>query len=1120
MLGGRIDRPRPRSRRAMPARTPTPARPARGTPRPIRPASRTAGPEQDATLIGSAPAGRRPPDDEPPPEFRRYRIKRELGRGGMGAVYLARDQQLDRDVALKVPTATAAEDPDVRARFLREGRAAATLQHPNLCPVFDAGEEPVPGGGTRPYLTMAYLSGRSLDDAPAGPLPIRNAVKLIARLADAMAHAHARGVIHRDLKPANVMLDDRGRPRITDFGLARRDAGVDGGARLTRAGASLGTPAYMSPEQILGEQQKIGPKTDIYSLGVMLYELLTGRPPFEGTATAVVGQALTRDPTPPSALRPEVDPALEAIWRRMTARDPAERYDDMHAVRAALLAYLRHRPAAPPPRKEPEPETKDDEVLSDPAADFATLPGPASLLRPPPAWREAARRRGRTWGPPAAFSLAAVGLSWIVGAALFDEPEVEPTPAPAPPAVAVDDSTAAEDAGTNFVAGDPWETPGATVDVDPSGPGWQALFDGRTLDGWEGDRSSWSVQDGVLTAELAAGERTARLYSDAWLGDVEVYAVVRTLGPANVGLNVRHVAGGNALQARACVTEGKPAFPTGSIWTWPAGDTFRTPPDVRDRVAAARATNGQPDGWDIVVLRAVGERVAVAVNGVVTASVRLPDLPPEGQIRLEVEPHGAAATHAEFRAIRVRPLDDKTPADAAVGDLGAEAAPDAGWVDLFDGRSLGSLDDWATKPKGVWSVENGELVALVPDPPQSTRVLAEVRLADADGAFRDAPADFELTFEYASSAALLKVRARERGGSVYAEFPETTGDVEWWGSLHSKASSRSQQYFRLSGPRSRELAQRAIDAADRRDGREWHRVRMKVFGRSAFLTVNGVDMGGGEDPDMFAGPEGLRFEVYRSSSRKEPVTVRLRDVRLRPLTPDGEPVVAAPPAADMDAATPAPGSLDLLAAEDVPRWDQWGWGGSWGPSKETGLARWRMEDGVMVGTLEAVADGGQRSSYLIFPRDLPQDFELHAVVRTFGSTDSALTIRDSPATRARWWAGFDLGRDGAASRVGALHLGDLTSKELLRDEAAIARALAARATNGEPPGWDVVTIRATGDRLTETVNGVVTAVHPHVLLRPARVEVEVRSPDEAAARVEFRTLRLRPLNADGTPAAP
>lgn len=277
------------------------------------------------------------PDRLPAP-FGRYLLLQQLGHGGMGAVYLARDSQLDRPVALKVPFFGARDGPRVRERFLREARAAAALRHANICPVYDVGEfEGVP------YLTMAYIDGRSLattlreDKKPLSPV---QAAALVRKLALALAEAHRQQVIHRDLKPSNIILTAGGEPILMDFGLARR--GDDSDVRLTQQGAVLGTPAYMAPEQARGDSDSVGPACDIYSLGVLLYELLTRRLPFTGETFALLARVLSEPPTPPSRHRPEIDAKIEAICLKAMAKEPAQRYPSMADFAAALGQYLHH----------------------------------------------------------------------------------------------------------------------------------------------------------------------------------------------------------------------------------------------------------------------------------------------------------------------------------------------------------------------------------------------------------------------------------------------------------------------------------------------------------------------------------------------------------------------------------------------------------------------------------------------------------------------------------------------------------------------------------------------------------------------------------------------------------
>jgi hypothetical protein len=284
--------------------------------------------EELTSLLAGSPlptlVSRAPPVEALPRPFGPYRLVAELGRGGMGTVYLADDPRLGRQVALKMPHFDAARSAEAVARFRREARAAARARHPNLVPIYEVGE--VDGID---YLTMPYITGEPLSArlAREGPLPEGEAVRLATRIADAMATVHRAGVVHRDLKPANVLLDEHGEPAVTDFGLARPIGPTD--ARMTASGTVLGTPAYLAPEQVGCRPEDMGPRCDVYSLGVILYEMLTGQLPFQGTAGQVLRKALTEEPLPPSRLRPDLDPRLEAVCLTAMAKDPAERFESM-----------------------------------------------------------------------------------------------------------------------------------------------------------------------------------------------------------------------------------------------------------------------------------------------------------------------------------------------------------------------------------------------------------------------------------------------------------------------------------------------------------------------------------------------------------------------------------------------------------------------------------------------------------------------------------------------------------------------------------------------------------------------------------------------------------------------
>ncbi len=280
-----------------------------------------------------------------------YQILSEVGRGGMGVVYKARQEGLDRLVALKMILAGSHAGPEHLARFRAEAKAIGHLRHPNIVQVYQVGQHE-----GKPFLALEYADGGSLAQALDGrPWPAARAAEFVAKLAGAVHAVHGKGIIHRDLKPGNVLLDADGEPKITDFGLAKvldacATAGPGGAPVLTETGIVLGTPSYMAPEQTSGRSREVGPLTDVYALGAILYELLTGRPPFRAeTPLDTMMQVVSEEPTPPRMLCPAVPLDLEKVCLKCLAKRPDERYPSAAALAEDLRRFCAGEPVSARP---------------------------------------------------------------------------------------------------------------------------------------------------------------------------------------------------------------------------------------------------------------------------------------------------------------------------------------------------------------------------------------------------------------------------------------------------------------------------------------------------------------------------------------------------------------------------------------------------------------------------------------------------------------------------------------------------------------------------------------------------------------------------------------------------
>ena len=301
----------------------------------------------------------------------RYLIRRKLGSGGMADVYLADDQELGRQVALKMLNERHATDEQFVERFRLEAQNAAGLNHPNIVSVFDRGQ----AEGTY-YIAMEFLDGRTLKDLLIrnGPTPIPVAIDYTRQMLSALAFAHRNGIVHRDIKPHNIVVGGDGRLKVTDFGIAR-----SGTSQMTEAGSIVGTAQYLSPEQARGAP--VDPRSDLYSLGIVMYEMLTGTVPFTGDAPVEIAMKhLSAIPSPPSELRPEVPHDLDAVVMRALAKEPDQRYTTADEMEADLARVARG--VAVSPRTE---EAMTQVLLGAGIATAATTVSPPRTVTPPPA---------------------------------------------------------------------------------------------------------------------------------------------------------------------------------------------------------------------------------------------------------------------------------------------------------------------------------------------------------------------------------------------------------------------------------------------------------------------------------------------------------------------------------------------------------------------------------------------------------------------------------------------------------------------------------------------------------------------------------------------------------------
>ncbi|TWT40052.1 Serine/threonine-protein kinase PrkC [Thalassoglobus neptunius] len=600
-----------------------------------------------------------------PETFGRYKIIRELGSGAMGAVYLAHDTQLDRQVALKTPSFSGGKDHEMIARFYLEARAAAKIHHRNICPIHDVGE--ING---RHFISMAYVRGRSMSEYinPNKLPPFKACAALIQRLADAMAEAHRHNVIHRDLKPSNIMIDTKREPVVMDFGLARQ---TDSESRMTQSGMIVGTPAYMSPEQVTGNSPQVTPAVDIYALGVILYELLTGQLPFRGTISQVIYKITYEEPVHPSEIRARLDLRLESICLKMMAKKVEDRYSSMEEVSSDLKAYLQQRRVAATDKKrsrsqesveysESAAKDRDSRELTETEAINGFLAATSSqqakhtVIESAPGQlidTSSDRKVHRRTKPQSSrcknrslfqAGMLAGGLALIFGVIIvFKGGKVE-----------LDESSnavvdIAEDGSITITPEDP-EPKRPTTSTSNSQSLWINLFDGKTLDGWSPvGENGWRIEDNTIVGTTAK-RKHGWLRSDETFDDFDLELEYRLSDASNSGVFLRAKQDGDIHGKGLLEIQLLDDTATMFANIVPVNRTG----SLHGHIAASPSLRIQPNQWHTLSVILEGEELQVSIDSQKVVSGKIPPGYSEaGHIGLQLYD-----SKVQFRNIRVKEL--------------------------------------------------------------------------------------------------------------------------------------------------------------------------------------------------------------------------------------------------------------------------------------------------------------------------------------------------------------------------------------------------------------------------------------------------------------------------------
>lgn len=839
----------------------------------------------------------------PPKQLGRFEIRSVLGEGAFGTVYRARDPQLDRDVALKVPRFAGKQSREERERFLREARAAAGLHQAHICPVHEVGT--IDG---RDYIVLAYIDGKPLSKLlqTQPKLSGRQIAAVVRKLALALQEAHDQGIIHRDLKPANIMINRKGEPVIMDFGLARRENSGD--AQISHSGQIMGTPAYMSPEQARGDGKAVGPGSDIYSLGVVLYELLCGRRPFEGTVTEVIGQILHVEPPQPSQFRSDVDPRLQAICMRAIAKTPSERYSSMKEFATALADYARTTPSEQRPSAPPVETRK--EIATNQFADLLAAISSDVESKVERAVSKAGHVQRIPWWTYLVGS-GLMGLIVLLGIFFFIKKDTVTVIVNIPmenindPSLSflLDNNPIAATAFASpielkpgkhelivnqdgklfkrfvFDVGEKQSDPVVVQDVTPEPPtevqvlddGWVSLFNGKDLTGWKTHPSlpvGWSVENGFLTGRTNGW---AHLFSERGdYKDFHLRAECRT---------IRYGNGGIFFRSPFTLDRGNGKYPSGYeaqiLHEYPRASASLTgslllASDGRQPLHKEERQLVHLDDWFTIEVIARGKQLTVMINGEVVSQAT-DDTFQQGHISLQClkDPETIGIVDrstVQFRKIKIKEL----------------TTPDDGWINLFNDKDLTGWNNpnQASVTQG-WSVKDGSIVRDKSNPNDAPGGVWQRGNLWTQRRFED----FVLELEFRGTGTnTLVIRAdqpnndySDRGLHIPLNLRGTPGNYWWLGTFYPFKSPKSE-------PRIKD---------------DWNQLRLTAVGPEITVdlngeTINSIDLDrwvseqtGKIDPDLPKILQNLSRSGHIGFNAREG-EISLRNIRIKELGKDGD----------------------------------------------------------------------------------------------------------------------------------------------------------------------------------------------------------------------------------------